>query len=464
MDEHTQVLSTFQIEDCGKFILNKQLKKVVLELKNDDLKYSVEIIDHIKDQVKSCSQSTSKSESLLEIYVARSNTCSPDLMVTQHVTGVDSIIHFGNLCLSQPEVVESQLKLPILCVFTRKIVYKKVFDDNFRQLKSYLEDLTSDSKPNSTCILYDTSLIDYVKSLTDEKALSGRVDVAKLISPNINWETTPHHNSLFVKQLDGKIIRSYGHFGLLKAIENYRCIVYLGTCPQLGLILSGPSKFIKIDCYEQFEVTEIGVQKLLRRRLATIERIKDYEEMKIGVIVTNPLPNVRAVMERLEISAKQRKHSLYFISMIQTIDECKIGNFDLCDAFIVINSCHCSTILESLSFNRPIITEKEFHLACGMETTYGGVLWEGFSSSSASNLLTGQDLINKRRVSDVSIALNQTRNELLERCNQASANRWFGLEYNTTAEGEESLDIEEGLKGIASSYSSEPLKPSENRY
>lgn len=451
----THVEDLFQLEECLDWIIKNQYRRVVLQLKKEDLKHTVAITNYLDK--KGSERLTSLPSPYIEqfdFYVSQSSTCCVDLLVTQHVSNVDAIIHFGKVCLSKPEIANRHQNIPILFVFGRQT---KTADELHAHTTSILKNIESlkESAPNSRiCILFDTCLIDYARKLDElvsEKNLD-YINVANLYCPSQSWQTTTKNQSKFCQVLSSNS-HLFGNYILPRPISEYNCAIYLGTRLSIHLALDSPSKLLKINCYDNLDIETVDINKLLNRRMALVGRLKEEEELKIGVIITNPLPNINSVVERLESYSKPRKNILYFISMIQTIDECKIGNFDLCDAFIVINSCNCSTILESLVFNRPIITELEYKLACGFEAEYGRVFWPGTSSH-----LSEDDMINKRKVSDVSLALIQTRNELLERCSQARGNKWSGLEYRASNDDHESLVVEEGLKGIASSYVSEPIK------
>lgn len=454
----------FQLNQCLDWISDNNYRRIVIQLKLEDLKHSTDISTYLTEKFQGRITENSKSSDKLDIYITKSNTCCVDLLVTQHISNIDAIIHFGNVCLSRPCLNNKHNQTPILFVFKDRFALDEEFSTKSSSIVNEIKNIL---KPNSRiCLLYDTSLIDYAHSVENVlrlENLSESVHIAHLLFPSENWHTFPKYLEKINKTQDQDVIH-FGHYLLRKAITDYNCAIYLGDRLSIQLALSGPSELYKINCYNDMNLERINTSKLLSRRIALVDRLKDEEELNIGVVITNPLPEIGTIINELEEYSKPRKHTLYFISMIQTIDECKIGNFDLCDAFIVINSCTCSTILESLVFNRPIITKLEYKLACGFEAEYGRVVWPGSSSH-----LSLDDMINKRKVSDVSVALIHTRNELLERCSQARANKWSGLEYKASdgssssfGEGSESLAVEEGLKGIASSYVSEPLTKKED--
>lgn len=441
----------YNLDSCIDWLIANNYRRVVLQLKLPDLKHSTRLIKFLQEK------HTLKSgdlNDLLDIYITQSSTCCLDLLVTQHVSNLDAIIHLGQVCLSKPEIA-NPIHKPILFSFGNPSTCRTNFNQNLATVEEEIDKLRSDFS-GRICVLYDTSCIDYanmLENLLTEKGIKQFVDVAKLNCPDSSSFTLQQHESKLIK--NNQSLHSFGNHLLPRPMREYNSVVYIGSCPSISLTLECPSKFIRISFDSDVIVERVNTSRLLNRRMALVERLKDEEELKFGVIITNPLPDISSAIARLENYSKHRKHTLYFISMIQTIDECKIGNFDLCDAFIVINSCCCSTILESLVYNRPIINELEFKLVCGLEAEYGRVLWPGSSSH-----LSVEDLINKRKVSDVSLALIHTRNELLERCSQSRANKWSGLEYKPSSSNEdgESLAITDGLKGIASSYLSEPLE------
>lgn len=470
MDLHT-IKHRFQLEECLHWIVANNFRRVIIQFKTEDLKYSLDVVNYLKDEYLKQSQGNSTDHTnnpqALDIYIVKSNTCCIDLIVTQHISNVDAIIHLGKVCLSEPQIKNQQSCVPILFAFGQSKNTLTDLDANIISIQGHIESILSTNPNHSLLIIYDTSLVDHALRLDQIFAQNdpgNHVEVARLFSPNTKWTTTSEHQTKLLFEKPDAKSTILGQYVLNKSIDDYNCVIYLGDRLSIQLTLKCPSKLYKINCYKDTALEQVNVSRTLNRRMALVGRLKDEEELNIGVILTNPLPDIECMMELLESYAKVRKHTLYFISMIQTIDECKIGNFDLCDAFIVFNACNCSTILESLVFNRPILTDHEFKLACGFEAEYGRVLWPGSTCH-----LTADDIMNKRKVSDVSLALIHTRNELLERCSQARGGKWSGMDYRATGEGssnggvDESLAIGDGLCGIASTYASEPLKKLEGR-
>lgn len=449
----------FELAYCCRWIVENGFKKIAVQLGERDIKYSARISKYLDQRGREWIRDNPKP---FEIYVTKSNSCCVDLLVTQHVTGLDAIIHLGRNCLSKPVLENQTTQLPILFSFGRSRVRlddRYFFPDITNDIRNRCQGYKKDVQNCKICILYDTDKIDYAHFL-DTSSFFQRdyVHVARLLNPSDVWFTTLEHGKKFVRR-ENDNGKKFDKYYLRSNINSYTHAIYIGR-PSIHICLSFPElSFIDPDDKDNnptFQV--VNRSKILNKRIILVDRLKDEEEMKIGVIFTNPLPDITSMIERLETYSRTRKHVLYFITMIQTIDECKIGNFDLCDAFLVVNSCTCSTILESLVFNRPILTELEFKMACGFEVEYGGVKWPGTSYH-----LSEVDMINRRRVSDVSLALIHTRNELLERCSQARANKWSGLCYDKASNGSDdgdhdSLIVEKGLEGIASSYKSEPLK------
>lgn len=452
----TQVSVTFQLDYCLKWIKTNGYKKVLLQFRPEDIEYSGDVSEYLVRQSSSGSQQFD-----LDVNVTQANTCCLDTMVTQHLSGLEAIIRFGKVCMTKPIVKNDTDHIPTLFIFNQRDEAKQIVDKCFERLHDDLMSKISLDTFKDALILYDTDLLDQAVKL-NANLIHGdypsAVEVARLFVPSEDWFTRDNFNSLVAKEAGDQV--RFNQYLIKKPFKRYEYVIYIGNRQSIQLALDGAAKLYKIDCYCELESTldlqkaEFNTRRLLNKRIALIEQLKDQEELRIGVILTNPLPDVPEVINRLGEYAKQREHTLYFISMIQTIDDCKIGNFDLCDAFVIVNSCNCSTILESLVFNRPIVTEVEFKMACGLAADYGGIHWTSSQSHSEK-----EDIINRRKVSDVALALVHTRNELLERCSQARANKWAGLNFEASLEdgdnGEEGLEIERGLDGIASGYSSE---------
>lgn len=446
-----------ELNDAIEWIHDNKFKRVVIELKQEDIIHASIINQYVIDGLKK--KATIDKSDLADVYITRSNSCSVDMVVTQHISDIDAILHLGQICLTKFQLKNQDTEPAIFYSFGR-MKDQVVMSQIEKLVMDKIDSIKQENNSNKLCIFYDTCLLDIAIMIAEKigkSFLKELCDVARLDKISEKWHTSEYHASMFTSSSGAnKYTGTFGHFITSRSLEDYTHAIYIGDRLSITSILNFAGSLYRIHgLTTEPVIEEVQKTRLLYKRVALVDQIKDQEELKIGVILTNPLPDVPKVMERLHMYAEQRKHTLYFITMIQTIDECKIGNFDLCDAFVIINSCTCSTILESLCFNRPIISEIEFKLACGYEVEYGKVLWPGTSTHSVED-----DLINRRKVSDVSLALIHTRNELLERCSQARVNKWSGLDYNkATGDGEdheESLRIEDGLHGIASSYVSEP--------
>jgi diphthamide biosynthesis enzyme Dph1/Dph2-like protein len=450
---NTRVSYYYQLDECLEWIRKNSYRRVILQFKPENLEDSTPVVSYLKETYATQNkQLEATAIQSLDLYVTQSNTCCVDLIVTQHVSDVDAIIHFGKVCLSKPHIVNQETDKPVLFALTRVRHEPELFQSNLEKINDHIESLVKVNSDCPICIVYDTNLIDYAQAICDilrDKVHDKSIEVSQLILPSPVWYTTAGESLV-----TDKISYSLGQYNLSRPVDEYKSAIFLGAKPAIDLTLQLPSNLWKIDCLQEVNFEKVNVSRVLNKRMALVNRIRDDEELKFGVIITNPLPDISELVEKLGNYARSRKHVLYFITMIQTIDECKIGNFDLCDAFVVVNSCTCSTILESLYFNRPIISVIEFKLACGYEGVYGRVLWP-----SSDRHLLEVDLINKRKVSDVSLALIHSRNELLERCSNARANMWSGLDYKSTSDTND-CTIQEGLHGIASTYISEPLKKS----
>jgi len=176
------------------------------------------------------------------------------------------------------------------------------------------------------------------------------------------------------------------------------------------------------------------------QRVALIEKFKQKSCRLVGLVFTNPLPKVNELCSQSKTFAKKLKKKIYFISLVQTIDEYKLGNFADLNAFVVVNSCFCSSALNSIDFCLPVLNWEELEIAAGVKRYYGGVLW----NESPDIQLSDSDESEE----------NQLCNQLIE-TKVFETNKWFGLEVN--AGSNEPSIIKSGQKGIASGYENENL-------
>jgi diphthamide biosynthesis enzyme Dph1/Dph2-like protein len=307
----------------------------------------------------------------------------------------------------------------------------------------FIENSICEIESKNTLILYETSntviAIELMKKLNENNQLNRNFSLAKINSISSKWNFTNSVRSLIESKNsesnDSSII--FGPFLISEDIRNFDLVIYLGQCLSLNLTLNC-NNLLEIDINNK-KKRSISSSKELRKRVSKIEKFKEKSCALIGIIFTNPLPNVDDFSAQSKRLAKKLKKKVYFISLVQTLDEYKLGNFGQLNAFVIVNSCWCSSVLNSLNYCYPVLNWTEFEIAAGLKRSYGGVHWN-------------DETLQANDSDSDEIELNPNSSQLIE-TEIFNRNKWFGLEVDSGSK-EASL-IKSGQKGIASYYENE---------
>ena len=274
--------------------------------------------------------------------------------------------------------------------------------------------------------------------MCENNELKRNVSLAKLNVISQKWNFTKS----VMNAINSDICHSngnsltFGPFLLSHEIQNYDLVVYLGQCLSLDIILNC-NDLLEID-FKNKQKRLISSAKELRKRVAKIDKFKNNCDL-IGIIFTNPIQNVDQLCAKSKQLAKKMKKKSYLISLVQAMDEYKLGNFSQLNGFVVVNSCSCSTVLNSLNYCYPILNWIEFEIASGLKRNYGNVEWNNdFEEESNSD--------------SEELKLNRNSSQLIE-TKIFDQNKWFGLEVDPG--GKEASIIKTGQKGIPSFYENE---------
>lgn len=283
--------------------------------------------------------------------------------------------------------------------------------------------------------------LQFHQKLSSADGLDANITVAKLRSMSDKWYFTKSVENMIEKksrETDASEHR-LRPFSLSTDSSDCDLFIYLGHCSSLQL---------KLDCgvLLEIDVTNrakrmIHSHKELRKRVALIEKFKQNRCQTVGIVYTNPLVNnINHLFSESKILCRKVKKKCYFISLMLTVDEYKLGNFAQLDSFVVVNSCICWSALDSIHFCLPVLNWAEFKLASGIPITYGGAQWN-------------QEIQQESPDSDdAQCPLSDTQ---LIQTDVFDQNKWFGLEVN--AGDREASIVKSGQKGIASAYDNETL-------
>uniref|UniRef100_A0AC35FE83 2-(3-amino-3-carboxypropyl)histidine synthase subunit 2 n=1 Tax=Panagrolaimus sp. PS1159 TaxID=55785 RepID=A0AC35FE83_9BILA len=394
-----------------------------------------------------------EKESGSKIYILADTSyrsCCIDAVAAEHAN-CDSLVHFGEACMSTPTTV-----IPVLYVFGKLRVdfedfalqlKKEIKEENVTEMvllyepgydaiSSKLEDTIHEILPSSTTF----------SSCHLAKSDSTMTSLGRELPTTLN-EATPA-TLIFIGNSQSALLPIW----LLTHIQFNKVISYF---PQTKAI----------------ETHEPKSLRSLRKRLFLIEKLRDSNV--IGLVVgTLGVEGIKEAIERIRKLCKEANKKLYVLS-IGKVNEPKLSNFatDI-DAFILL-SCPFGIILDSSDFFKPIVSLFEAEIALNPSKD-----WYASGGWSAQFEDFVQDEIGKLNKNAVDVSLisgriratqlddhrgggddgeNSNNKQILEYSagNYFSNRTWKGLD-NTYVE--EDLSLNEGLKGIAMEYVSEPPK------
>ena len=287
-----------------------------------------------------------------------------------------------------------------------------------------------------------TNQIPFVSKLYQKyQQQNDKITFGKYLVQCSKWHFTSQSNNLIIDSESAEEFHKLGPFAVEHDLLNFDLVVHLGISNFLNLRLSF-DEILEIDT-NTMKGCLISRNKELRKRISKIEKFKNNENEKVGIIFTNPLPDVDEYFSQAKQLAKRCGKKVYFISIVQTLDMFKLGNFtqDL-HSFVIVNSCYCSSVLESLDFFAPILSWTEFQIACLVQINYGGVIWNEDVDQEYFDDLEKNDSESKN--------VNQ---QIIEANIFQKNASWYGLEVD--AGKKEASVIKQGQRGIASGYDNE---------
>ncbi|XP_015794616.1 uncharacterized protein LOC107371144 [Tetranychus urticae] len=410
----------YQLDECIKWIQDNGYESLAVQLDQRSIAKSIGLIMCLQSKLPS-----------VKFSLIVSDSCSFDLLATQHLGDgmVDGLIKFGDTCLAP--VSRDIDELPIFMIFG-----DFVDSSQWQFTVDSIEELKKTTNPDNNdkwLVLFSTNHVELVKRLTNKLSW---LEPAKLINFSFNWEFTESHKDFIHKDVNA-ICPDFGAFRIPNDFDKYSKILFIGS--QLNLYLRLVPGLTHIDPEKRIVETRQG-QKLLSKRIGLIERLKRKKTLNLGFLITNAFPSIDEYMEKTE-RIKKKNHKINRILLINSTDECKLGNFANLDAFVLINGCKCTKFIDKLDLHLPILTYKEYEILCGCKTQYGGVEWNQENS------------IDDEEDETTELSTNE-QNQLIE-SEVLVKDTWYGLTINPAYQP---LSFaKHGQSGKASGYSNEPI-------
>ncbi|KAI1308672.1 2-(3-amino-3-carboxypropyl)histidine synthase subunit 2 [Halotydeus destructor] len=357
----------FDLAECSTWIADHQFKRVALQLKQADLPYSVDIV-----------RSLQAEQDDIELFVILSPSCSVDYVSPLHLSSsnaVDAIICFGDSCL--PNTKPTLGLVPVLFIFDQSSQV------SVEQVCNQVDQILHE-KPNQL-ILYDVCYARIVSQL-NQKLSHLTENVARIHKSCENWSFSSNLDSIVATDYSGNI---FGHFSLPRPLKSYESVVWIGTCSNLFFRVNSPTELTEI---EPASLTSrvITCSKELMKRISVIEKVK--EARQVGIVFSNTLQDVASTVSLVREISNKTSIKTQMISLVQFVDECKIGNFGELDAFVIVTACNCAKLIQSIHTNVPLVTLHEFEIALGLRREYGNIIW----NETASDVLQDESSLTEK--------------------------------------------------------------------
>ena len=412
------VQNLFDLDEAVAWIRANAFRCVALELPVYLLKYSAELSRHLNSNVN-----TGQSP-ITEFYTVVLNCCSVDYVSPRHLAGlVDAVIRFGKCCLTS--LPKGIVEYPVLFMFENEFLepQSNEFIANYLQSK-----LDADS-----LVIADTNCL---TPLLAGQTLRN-VSLAKFIRFTSNWTFPDKLKAYFIDSQTANT-RFYNYL-LDKDLKEFKRLYFVGDRIPNSLKVLSLLEVIHLNPTDR-TATRIATSKELMKRCSLIERVKKLE--KFGVVFSHSYPDVGPLIDEIKKLAARTMKQINFITLVQTTDQFKLGNFPALESLVLVNSCYCSSLIDTISLHIPLINYSEFKISCGQRLQYGQVHWNEDADEEAPTEEAAEDEQSNQ------LLLDDRNTALVE--SYFKADRWFGLQVN--AGQDEIGELRPGMKGIAMAY------------
>lgn len=463
-----QIENLFDLDEAVNWIEKNSFKCVALELPDYLLRYSVDLVKYLNLKLNTrgqCSSTVSSTQdslsSSVEFYAVVLNCCSVDYVSPRHLNGqIDALIRFGKCCLAS--LPKGIVEYPVLFMFENRYL-----DD--RSNDFMLNYLTNTFIPEDSLLIVDTNCL--IPTLRLIEQLSLNVSIGKFIKFTNKWTFVERLKDYFVDLTDESSGHSSNHtinsadesanltdevkrksksdqfrfynYLLDKELIKFKRLYFVGDRVPNSLKILSLLEVVHLNPVGQ-TADQIQTNKELMKRCSLIEKVKKLG--KFGVVFSHAYPDVNPFIEQIKKLAKRKKKQVNFITLVQTTDEFKLGNFPALESLILVNNCYCSHLIDTIRLHVPLLNYDEFRISCGLKLEYGQVKWN-------EDLDEDEEDVNDEAVSN-QLVLDDRNTALVE--SYLKADRWFGLQVN--AGKDEIGHLKQGLKGIAMGYDENGLK------
>uniref|UniRef100_A0A0N5AQL2 2-(3-amino-3-carboxypropyl)histidine synthase subunit 2 n=1 Tax=Syphacia muris TaxID=451379 RepID=A0A0N5AQL2_9BILA len=421
----------FDVDGCVQWIKSKGFKRIALQFPDYMLPFASQVIYWLEQEINA---------TMFILADTSYRSCCVDDIAAEHANA-DSIIHYGEACLS-----EYSSRFPVRYVFGNYSVDTKSFSNAIESNRTRL---------TSNCVLlYDVAYTNFIEANYESSI--------NLLIPNL-INAIPSTTNV-APTASGDII-SLGR----KIPENFAdlsnvTVVFMGSddSPLLTLWLMTHTNCTNVLSYDACSGCHCffpsNSLRQLKKRLFLIEKLKDAAT--IGAVVCSlGISGYVEATNRLATLCANANKKFYVIS-VGKLNVAKLSNFatDI-DAFVII-SCPFGIILNTADFYSPVVSffEAEFALnpakepfvLNGWTTDY-----RVFKNDNDADFSLVSSKIRSMHVSETSTSPASNQISLYNAGSYFGDKAWKGLDDTRT--GDESVELCEGRKGVASHYESEAI-------
>lgn len=442
------VQSLFDLDEAVAWIKTSAFRCVALELPVYLLKYSFEISRylniHVNSQVNTDTNSdvtndtnsdVTPDQPRTEFYTVVLNCCSVDYVSPRHLAGLaDAVIRFGRCCLTS--LPKGIVEYPVLFMFENDFLEPQSSQFIADYLKNELKQ-DADSMANvDTLVIADTNCLAPLLKAAGESLRN--VSLAKFIKFTSKWTIPDRLKAYFVDEPSKPTSTRFYNYLLDRDLSQFKRLLFVGDRIPNSLKVLSLLEVVHLNPTDR-TATRIATGKELMKRCSLVERAKKLE--KFGVVFSHSYPDVSPLIDEIKQLAARRKKQINFITLVQTTDQFKLGNFPALESLVLVNCCYCSFLIDTISLHIPLISYAEFQIACGRRLEYGQVQWN-------EDVEDEEDTAEDPEESNNQLLLDDRNTALVE--SYFKADRWFGLQVN--AGQDEIGDLKQGMKGIAMGY------------
>lgn len=423
----------FDIEHCIDWINHIGPGNVCLYFMSEFYRYACKIVKQLQEKLPN-----------IRFFIMITCTTGPETLpfrLQDNNSHIDAAIYFGCDCLCPEKYTKT---LPILFITLLPL------DDEFDYILEFVDQEFGDLSDKNVLLLSDLTYSSYLTPVAHKIQLKSdshetKIETTKFVKPQQeNWYLEPRISNLF-ENVDAFSIVQYP-YRLKNNLADYDCILFLGECQDLEMIISC-KKMLMIDPMKRTFRTLDGAKEF-RKRISLIEKFKIPNNKSIGIVYKDFQSSISSSMKNVRVLCKRAKKLPYFISLNQSDFESRLGNFTQLTGFVFINVCRCvyRMATELSRYLYPVILWKEFQIASGHNIVYGGIEWnENFAINHDDNDDYGSNEFN-----------DEQNLMIIERNQQQKLNSndsWYGLIVDVGSTAIES--IKSGRSGIASNYDNE---------